>query len=641
MFIKLRLGAVFVFIVVFTASVIQITSRTSDVLYLSIALFVDLIIILLFFPKILSNRQIDLSKLLRSNNKSIEKEITRRASFEVDLKKLNFKTKLSYANLVFLLLSSLAFAYFAIFKLHNIDGDNFILIKYYAALLNNINDYLLIFLMLLTPLFLITFRLIQKGKRVGKLLRSFFICFINLGFSSLVGLVLVIIFSASEISLFRLQIASNPKSAGIIVDQNTIIDELKKMANPPTILGKDKNIEDIIVLLKEKNKSTFYKNNIIPLAVRLSPIKSKLPSSSVMLLDNNLIITDFDKGKIESVSPVIAKLFVKNALAPRYIKDEPNVNLMDRQEYLKYRDDQINEAVQKIDDVLTQLQKGINILYSDISTDKKMISSNETSLSNSITERDEAYNYCMNAGYYSYYFGYFYRFYSDSDCNNQKAEWDTIIAGFQKNIQDWKNRLAYDQKQLADFQDTKDNVENYRVIVASQKDQAPYELGLFEPEKSVKVVLENTSTSSLADFYETLVHEYLHYTSYVSKDRKLDGFFEEGLTEYFARKVVKINLNTDTNLGYPLISKIIQEMIKKIPDDKLEEIYFTKNQDSLVSLLNESYGKNFYKDSQLYFTLIYYVPSKDAIKIANNIMFKIGGNELREDDLTSTRSSFN
>ena len=151
--------------------------------------------------------------------------------------------------------------------------------------------------------------------------------------------------------------------------------------------------------------------------------------------------------------------------------------------------------------------------------------------------------------------------------------------------------------------------------------------------------MDYTSSNTLADYLSTLVHEYFHYTSYVSEETVLPGFFEEGLTEYFARKAIKQELNISTQLGYPVLVKIIEKIVDDIGEDELKEIYLTKNTDRLIGILNEKYGDTFYNESELYFTLLPFLPAEDQLTVANNILIRIGGNQLNSDNIFSKESN--
>ena len=119
-------------------------------------------------------------------------------------------------------------------------------------------------------------------------------------------------------------------------------------------------------------------------------------------------------------------------------------------------------------------------------------------------------------------------------------------------------------------------------------------------------------------------------------------FFEEGLTEYFARKIVEKNLNIETNIGYPVYYKIISEMTNIIPETELAVIYFTKDQNALVSALNRVYGDNFYQNNRILFASLQFTSNRNqTLQIANEIMKKINGTPLTLQDLRSSSSELN
>ncbi|OGC48046.1 hypothetical protein A2W32_01665 [candidate division WWE3 bacterium RBG_16_37_10] len=422
-----------------------------------------------------------------------------------------------------------------------------------------------------------------------------------------------------------------------------LIKRIKELKVTPKILGVNENTKsDIISIIVsyKNNKSGFYESVLVVKAVKNVNKTLKVNAPVLILPDDTLVINELDKNNFETISPPLARLMVSGKFNPLYIKEEPSVELMSRQEYMKFREDQINEDIKSIDNLISEANKIINAYYGRINEAKNKISFNQTEMENSRKLRESQYEYCKNAGYYSYYFGEFYRYYSDSECESQRSEWDEIIEQFKKNISDWQDALQQNQYWLGETQKDKDILIAYKEIVASQKDTTPSELGLFEPPSTVKVVLESVSDKALADYFATLVHEYLHYSSYVSKERVLPRFFEEGITEYYSRKVVKDQLGTVTNLGYPVFVPVIEKIAADLTEKELESIYFTKDHDRLISLLNEKYGSKFYEETEYYFNIIGYLPADKALKTANNILFKIGGEEIEEKDLYSTNSEY-
>lgn len=441
----------------------------------------------------------------------------------------------------------------------------------------------------------------------------------------------------------KLQEGKDLKIFGIVSNAKEINDKLKRLNKTPTVIGDSPDLRRKIILsiLQQKsNNGSFYKEVLLPSSVSADSLDFKLAADIVLLQDNTLVIAKINKETIETITPSLSRLIVSSYFDPKYVKEESIVTVMGRQEYLKFREDQINEQIEKIGLLITEAQRYINNNYANINEARNKIQTNKDGIDRSIAARNENYNYCKSAGYYSYYFGTFYRYYTDAECESQKQRWDSIIAGFQKNVADWEQTLKDSQYYLAENQKIKETLVSYQELIRSQKDVTPNELGLFEPPNLIKVVLESTSDKAIADYLAIAIHEFLHYTSYVSEERSLPQFFEEGLTEYYTRKIISNQLKSKTNVGYPVIVRIIQKMAQDVSEDELIRIYFTKDEKTLIAYLNDKYGSNFYKDSQYYFEILPWVSGKESLTIANNILFKIDGEPLEEEDLYSTESSF-
>lgn len=441
--------------------------------------------------------------------------------------------------------------------------------------------------------------------------------------------------AAAEMHLVTSKLVSDPKGSGIFFEAKTIKEKLKKTDPPPKVYGITSDLSKSIVPFyvedQSKNKGEFYKAKVLKNIPQFLTPEADFPNASIALVKDNLLIKEINKEEIQLISPILGKLMVKQYIKPHYIKDEPKVSVLGRQEYLKFRDDEINKQIKKIDEALTEIKGYINTFAGRVQEDRAKIAANQSAIDDAVAQKESKYNYCLTlADYYEI---------EKSYCDRVKTQWDALIAEYQKNIEGWQEQLAYDQKQLQEYQELEPIFENYREMIASQKDLAPQELGLFEPENSIKVVLDKVSPKAVTDFLATLTHEYLHYTSYVSEERTLPQFFEEGLTEYYSRKTIEKALNRKTNMGYPVLVKIIEEMAKKIPKEELERIYFTKSETDLIAVLDSAYGKDFYKDSEYYFTAISFAPPRESLKIANNIMFRIGGKDLKEEDLYSAEAT--
>ena len=530
------------------------------------------------------------------------------------------------------------FQYIIIFKLPNVDGIR----SYTVNFINQVSNNLTTTLMVLGISIILAFITVIREINLKAILKTYFI---SLAISLIVSPLLVFVVGFLHTNLISLQARLNPSSLGIENNSNKVIDNIKNLKEAPRIVNSSKKDELNIIkaILNSSNSkySQYYLSNVINKIPPSLIVDISIDSGSISLLGKYLFISEINKSDIEKISPILGKLFVSSSIDSKYVKDPPIVIVLGRQEYLKYREDKINEQIEKIDEYIKEAQKNVNVLYAGISTAKNNISSSQSYISDSISKRDSFYNWCVNAGYYSYYLNQFYRSYSDDYCNSGREEWNVIIARYEQNIKDNQNYISYAQKELPQYQAILQQFKDIRDSANQQKSSTPYELGLFEPDNKIRIALDETSSNRLADYFSTLVHEYYHYTSYVSEEKVLPQFFEEGLTEYFARKSIAKTLEINTNEGYPGLVIVITEIAKKVPDEKLLDIYLTKNLEALVGELNSAYGEKFYSDSSLYFDLIPLMDANSSLKYINDILFRIGGKEVSVTDLYSKKSDTN
>lgn len=619
-------------------------AKFEDFFYFILAFISIVFWFLILRPGFLSKKTLKLPKMnLPTFNIKVPKIHEPEFIEDVEAKTLGarFSKRIHLPLISIFVVSQFVFLYLAVFKLPDTSEKN-ILVAYFKAQLNQISSSWLYFFVgiLIAVIVLVLYGL---KKRQIELTRPRHL--LNTGAKSLVVVLFVLALSLglSFLSLYAVGVAhaNSVKSTDITSGEKNVLERLKNMDKAPKIVGVEKGLKRTLIALNFEGNSSlgkFYSQKLIG----TFPDKFlliKVPNSALVMYGNNLLITEMKKSEIELVSPTVTKLLVKQELEPRHIKDEPEVKVLSRQEYLKYRDDQINKQLDKVDEILVEIQRNINIANSNIQIDKNNIAEAQNLIASAQSKKEADYNQCKTAGYYSFYFGTFYRYYTDAQCDARRQEWDNYVAELEASIRQNQANLSYDQSQLALYQDYKQIFENFRPYVEAQKDSAPDELGLFEPERSVKVVLESTSDKAVGDYFATLVHEYLHYTSYVSEERQFTyPFFEEALTEYFSRKIIKDQLGLGTNLGYPVQVKVIDEITKKVSEDKLRDVYFNKDEKMLIALLTEAYGSKFYAESDFHFQALSYLGGKDALKAANNIMFKIGGKELKEEDLYSSFS---
>lgn len=545
---------------------------------------------------------------------------------------------------VVLAIVSVFLSYLTVFKLpDNTQEKNFIINLIKSLIAYSYKHSLLLILlasMLVVFNFITSLKLGKKRNIINALLYSAFIFIIEVIISIPVSLVLVLLFVL--IFYNSLITVSNyyPKLLDIHTDKNEIRQIIDKSYTNFELVGISETSSKTFVTSSPflGRKGNFFTKNFIASLPKFAFLNSRTINHPVYLIRNTLVIKELDKEIFQTFAPTFIKKLVKRDLSPRYIKDEPDVEIISRQDYLKYREDEINKQIDVISGYINESKKYLRAIAYDIQVAKSNIASLQNNIALNIQYRDEEYNRCISETwtYYGYYSNYTYRLYTDTYCQSQRSQRDQQNEQYQSEISTNQRILSSYQSQYNQLKEYLDKFQNYKAFVEETKKLTPYELGLFEPDKSVKVVLDSVSDKDISNFLETLTHEYIHYSSYVSKERSLPQFFEEGITEYLARKVISNQLHKSVNLGYPVVVKIISVMVEKIPVAQFEDIYFNKSADQLESLLDQTYGKDFYKDTQLYFALIPYSPPDEALKFANNIMFKIGGPELTGKDLEST-----
>lgn len=549
----------------------------------------------------------------------------------------------SFYLIIELITLSIILSYLLVFKLPQGPlGHNFVstLFSSFAAYLKEHSSIVVVIVLVVIIVnYAIPLKFNKKREKIKILLISLFSSITEIFIS--IPASLILIFLSTLIISNSLIVISNrsPKLLNIYTDQNEIREIVDKSEENFELVGVTGNLSKTLITNSKLlgNKGGYYSQNYISSFPGFLLLNSKTLNRSVYLMGTTFIIRELDKDVFQTFTPTLVKKLIKRGLSPRYIKPEPDVEIISRQDYLKYREDEINKRIDEIAGYIAEARKALGNIGYNIQVTKKNISTLENNIVLNTQYRDQEYNQCTSATwtYYGYYSNYTYRRYSDAYCQSLRNQRDEQNAQYQVDLSLNRSNLSYYQSQYNEFKQYLDQFQDYKVFIEATKELTPYELGLFEPEKSVKVVLDSVDNKDIANFLGTLIHEYIHYTSYVSSERILPQFFEEGLTEYLSQQVISKQLHIKVDIGYPVIVKVIMAMAQKIPPTRLEEIYFNKNTDQLISLLDETYGKNFYKDTELYFALIPYSPPDEALKFANNIIFKIGGETIEESDLSN------
>ena len=462
-----------------------------------------------------------------------------------------------------------------------------------------------------------------------------------LGF--LASAVLLYLVAFLELNILAVWFNTNPKRIGIITDRAEVVEKLKQFDQPPKIITGDTGNKTslIAVAIASTGRENFYGNLVLPSFPKLLILPVKKPASSMLLIDDTLVVNEIVPADIAAVSPVVGYLFVKGNFLNRGIKAYPAVSIMTREEYQKWRVEDFKKKLADIGVTLFEMRENIGTVSAEIQRNEVEIGDTRTLIKEAYAKMEAEYFKCLSAGHYAG--GKFVRTNSQTYCESQKSLWNETISEMNKGLDGVREQFGKNQNLLADYQLYERFLEAQEKIGAALEGNIPRELGAYDPPDSIKLTLEGISPKMIGDYFGSLTHEYLHYASYVTAEKKLGSpFFEEGLTEYYARMAIKRNLDFSTNLGYPAIVKIIEKIAKNIPDSDLARVYFTKDQKGLESILDRVYGVNFYRDNKTAFdSLLYTSDPRQILPLANIIMTRINGTPLTEADILSTYSGRN
>jgi len=460
---------------------------------------------------------------------------------------------------------------------------------------------------------------------------------------SLVSFTLLFAIALVEVNILSALTYANTKLLGVETDLQAISNRLKQNYSPPIVItgGSGSNVLPLSIAEAQSGKSSFYGSRIVPFIPPTIIIPAKRPDAGVLLIGKSLVITELNSPEFQKVSPVVSHLMINKYFPGRNIRSYPNVTLMSKDEYLTYRKDDFDTKLNKYDELINQINTDSESLSASVEDLKNQVSENELKVKEANLRKEKEYTKCVNTG--TYKLGTFYKTYTKEDCQEQITPLEESLRLIIAKGEELNVLLEKDQAKLTQYQTLLTFYGQQKLLTREESSYISYEFGTFNPPDNIKIAytLEN-GLQATADYFELMVHEYLHYASFDESGKTIRSvFFKEGLTEYFARKVIKSNLGIDTNLGYPVNVKIIALIGKRIADSDLADIYFANDQAGLEKELDRVYGKDFYKNNMVLFeTLQYSSDTKQLLEIANSIISKIGGNPLSEEDLSTTYSTF-
>ena len=470
-----------------------------------------------------------------------------------------------------------------------------------------------------------------------KTLHSFFLIFEVIFISIFSAFIFLFILGFIQLNIYSLIISKDPTVLGIKTTTEQVYGAINNNGIAPVIIPANKEYKTSVIEIAKASSGTdnFYGEIVLSNIPKFLILPANKEVPNLLFLDNTLIITKVDKNDMEKLSPLVGHLFLQNYFSRRQIKAYPKVNLMDENEYQIYRKKDAEEKINKINLEANKMEDSVSSTSASISETEAEIEENSQSKLTILENRDKEYNACLSKGRYDED-NNFIPDNTKADCKYILEEWEPIYISEEESGNKLVKKLEKDKEDLKAY-------EYYNTFFKSQKELSnltneniPSELGVFIPEDKIKVVLLNYDSKAVANYFVTLVHEYLHYAAYVKGKRLESSFFEEGLTEYFAKNAIENTMGKETNIGYPVIVKLIEQFMNKIPEQDFADIYFTKDQVKLIDTLNLVYGDNFFQNNiVLIESLMYISDPEQSLELANKLMDEIGGEKLTKDDLYS------
>ncbi len=513
-------------------------------------------------------------------------------------------------------------------------------LAYTFFILEIILEYFPYFLIGFCIIFLFLIRPFLSRKHLTfKIIRHTFFQIITIFLTGfLFSFFILVLIGLVELNIYSGILNKNPGALGVKTQISDIVLAIKDNDQPPTIITSDKGSESEVKAIAKASSGTnnFYGNKILSAIpdLLIIPVNTK---SNLLFLDNTLIVKSVNEDDMKILSPLIGYQIIKSYFPTRFIKSNPQVTVLNRNSYNNFRDNDAKNKLTKVEIEINKTDAAISSLSADIEKGRADIILSSTSKKSVLKDRDNEYNKCLSEG--TYKLNVFTPKNTQEFCEEINKKWEEKFKESENQEKNLTQNLADNEKLLKEYKFYNSYFKAQKQLIDFSTNNIPSELGVFEPPASIKVIINDSSSTSIADFFEYLCHEYLHFTSFNSDKRLESTFFEEGLTEYFARNTIKTSLKTETNLGYPLLVKVIEELSKKISEPELAEIYFNKDQQGLEDKINLIYGEDFYKKNIVLFeTLVFTQDPKEALKITNTIMEKLGGRPIDEQEVFSKRS---
>lgn len=374
------------------------------------------------------------------------------------------------------------------------------------------------------------------------------------------------------------------KQLSIVSSPIEIKTRITQSLEPPRIVDEQVDSQSVIQSLQIQNKDTFYRAIIIPKYL-LTQNDLAINFDAFLFPNNVLIVKKATRDLLSNILPILSSKIIHREMEKSLLnKKEPIFEVLSDDAYNLVQERRIEERKTKFINYINELKSSIADANNYIPKDQADIKSLEQEKIAYINKTDGILKDCESL-------------YPVEDCK----QWRDIVS---KNTASYDDDLKIVNEDLQTWLYLKPrlNTNLQQIMVSYEKFLAfpitpELQAGVFNYPSNIylKYFAEGDLNPSPTDYIESGLHESLHYHAYKSSDF-LPIFIDEGITEHLAYRITKkYSSNQSVVISYPQEVFIVQELIKRIPEEELIKAYFSQSESEFEKLFNKYYTKGTYK----------------------------------------------
>ncbi len=172
--------------------------------------------------------------------------------------------------------------------------------------------------------------------------------------------------------------------------------------------------------------------------------------------------------------------------------------------------------------------------------------------------------------------------FSESDCSPGISTIENNKQGIVDAIKQFSNLIAEQNAQYYQVEGDKSHFLQDKLQQESGKLVSSNLIGLTS--ENVIYLRLNNKTEFIR-YLNTYFHELMHCMSWDQGETSLEPFFEEGATEYYAQSLFNTRVKNQFELTYTHELEIFKNLISRVGEDKVKEVYQSKDGDMLCDAL--------------------------------------------------------